>query len=380
MRWCISLILAFACLFADEEAVEPPTSFTRDVLKPFFIPLVSGYHHMRESPFLNTACSDAGALESIGDFFLAPSRYVFGGKTVQKRDGKYEAELSFTYGNHDFIKTSLSILALPVCEAIGSAFKGAALISSQNRLHYQDLKSALKDTTAVSNLDLYRTLGISSFHCGQTAPCLKLVRPSVVPEIHQKELRALSEVADLLNRHGIIFWLDCGSCLGAYRYGGMIPWDDDIDLSIISNDHDNVRKILSTLDPDRFQVQDWSSYLHPKTFLKLYLKETKTLIDLYHYKLDADTKTAAYFYTFKDTSMPENWKKGELAMTKPIPYDVIFPLQKTTFDGMTLWVPHQLEAYLHYKYGENLDPTMIWDEQNQSYKKVKNHPYWKMVD
>ena len=67
-------------------------------------------------------------------------------------------------------------------------------------------------------------------------------------------------------------------------------------------------------------------------------------------------------------------------MTKPIPYSVLFPLKQAKFDGIDVWVPHNLEEFLHSKYGENLSPVMIWDEASKTYLKVMNHPYWHLFD
>ncbi len=378
MRWILGLIFC-TTLFAEEEAVKPPKSFTREVLLPVGMPLVTTYHAIRENPFLNLSRQEATGLEKLGDLFLAPSRYLFGGKTAAIRNGKYEVSLSFSYEKYDGVKTALSVFALPVCEVLGCTLKGISFLSEKTRNDYKHLSELLHEEAVISQ-EFYHLKGLPILHSKKTAPCLGLVRPSVLPEIHQKEIKAFREVCQLLNDHGIVYWLDCGSCLGAYRYGGMIPWDFDIDISILSPDHENVKKILSKLDPEKFQVQDWSSYKYPQTFLKLYLKETKTLIDVYQHDIDPDNRTLTYFYTYKDSFMPDSWKKGELAMTKPIPYDVVFPLRKATFDGMVTWVPNQLEEYLHYKYGPNLSPTMVWDEKTQAYLKVKDHPYWKLIE
>jgi phosphorylcholine metabolism protein LicD len=381
MRKILGFILSCTLLFgAEEETIKPPKSLAREVLQPIFIPVVTAYHNIRENPFLNVSCQDAIGLEKIGDLFLAPSRYLFGGKTATFQNGEWEVSHSFSYEKYDGVKTLLSMIALPISEVIGSIFKGLSFLSQETRQNYTAVSQFLKDKTLSPQFESYQQKGISFLHCDKLAPCLGLVRPSVLPEIHQKEIKAFQEVCQLLNDHEIVYWLDCGSCLGAYRYGGMIPWDFDIDLSILSPDHLNVKKVLSKLDPERFQIQDWSSYKYPKTFLKLYLKETKTLIDIYQHDINPENRTLTYFYTFKNSFIPDSWKKGELAMTKPVPYDVVFPLQKATFDGITTWVPHQLEEYLHYKYGPNLSPTMIWNESTQSYRKVKDHSYWKLVE
>ena len=44
----------------------------------------------------------------------------------------------------------------------------------------------------------------------------------------------LTEIAKDIDRvcreNGIEYFLDSGSCLGAVRHAGFIPWDDDVDV------------------------------------------------------------------------------------------------------------------------------------------------------
>ena len=47
--------------------------------------------------------------------------------------------------------------------------------------------------------------------------------------------RAVSQV---LRDHGVLFWSTGGTTLGIVRHGGLIPWDDDLDISITEQDEE----------------------------------------------------------------------------------------------------------------------------------------------
>ncbi len=370
------LLTAFSNTLSAEEqdGVDVPTDFVRDVMMPIGIPVVSSYHAIRESIFLNTRIQSANVIESMGNFFLTPSQYLFAGKEINR---DCEVKQLFNYHNLHWLKTLASVAVLPFSEVLGAAFKGLAYLSPEVRKRHREIKQNLETTSALkSHLEEYQLKGLPPFYSDEFIPCQNHKRPSNLTKKQKIEIAALKEIVDLFEKHNIVYWIDCGTCIGAYRYGGIIPWDWDIDLSILLPDHDNVKKILSTLDPEKYQIQDWSSYEKPKSFLKLYVKETKNFIDIYHYQINEEDKTVGYFFTYLDSPFPDSWKTAEIKCMPPLKYEEVFPLRKATFDNLTVRAPNDVIAFLQSKYGKNLDPTMLWDEETKTYKKVEDHPYY----
>lgn len=380
MKRFLLLALVLTSLGCAEEAQTrvSETNITRDFLQPLGMPIVTGYHKMRENAFLNTKDKNATGLESVGNFFLIPSRYLFGGKTIEKEENTftYKERPSFHYNKLHWLKTTLAITVLPVSEVVGALCKGLSFLSpSVQKRHDQYLISRFALLPSSKETFQEKT-GIQSLYSEEKIPCLHHARPSKLTVRQTHEVQALKDVVSLLEKHEIPYWIDCGTALGAYRYGGFIPWDWDIDLAILLEDHATVKAVLKQLDPSLYEIQDWSSYSKPCSFLKLYVKKTKNFIDIYHYKTDPEKEQLFFYYTYIDSPFPLSWKEDELKCTKPVSYSTIFPLKRASFDGVDVFAPNHMTAFLQSKYGENLEPSNVWNEEKKIYEKVLSHPYW----
>lgn len=64
---------------------------------------------------------------------------------------------------------------------------------------------------------------------------------------HQlKAVEALKELDALCKENDIQYFLEAGSCLGAIRHKGFIPWDDDIDVDMDLTNFNKFRSVIKT--------------------------------------------------------------------------------------------------------------------------------------
>ena len=67
--------------------------------------------------------------------------------------------------------------------------------------------------------------------------CYRKLKLKITPLEALKELYKLAQdVHTTFERHHLLYFLDFGSAAGAIRHGGIIPWDDDLDIVINTED------------------------------------------------------------------------------------------------------------------------------------------------
>lgn len=87
-----------------------------------------------------------------------------------------------------------------------------------------------------------------------------------IPELLQLQLDILSSIDSYCRKKNIPYFLTGGTCIGAVRHQGYIPWDDDIDIGMTRPNYDRfIREYNEGLDKDKnLKVYapelDWNYY------------------------------------------------------------------------------------------------------------------------
>ena len=78
---------------------------------------------------------------------------------------------------------------------------------------------------------------------------------------HQLRMLEMLKYIDAVCRENDIpYWLSSGTCLGAVRHGGFIPWDDDVDIEMFREDYLRLEKILAIKNDYYLQTHDTDPY------------------------------------------------------------------------------------------------------------------------
>ena len=67
--------------------------------------------------------------------------------------------------------------------------------------------------------------------------------PGIIKRAWAAEMEVLNEIDKVCKKHGIRWFADYGTLLGAVRHGGFVPWDDDMDICMLREDYDRFNEV-----------------------------------------------------------------------------------------------------------------------------------------
>ena len=194
-------------------------------------------------------------------------------------------------------------------------------------------------------------------------------------EVMQSMLRDLmQEIHKICEENNLMYNLFGGSLLGAVRHQDIIPWDDDIDITMPRPDYERFKEIIKKEYSEKFDLYDYprDNYIYP--FAKLCKKNTTLYedslkprysklglyVDIFpvdgipetdevqirkrFYKADK-YKIRTIYCAAKPVASPVWWKK---------PFVLVKILRSAFFGikGYKYYVKKQIEETLRYSYEE----------------------------
>lgn len=137
-------------------------------------------------------------------------------------------------------------------------------------------------------------------------------------ELQQVEFSLLQHTVSICDKLNVRYYMVCGSALGAVKYSGFIPWDDDIDVGMFREDYERFLKHAPDLLPKGLFLRTYRSDAnYYNIFAKLRNSET-TYIERTYGKMDINH--GVYIDIFPLDGYPQNKKRQTVLELKKMFY------------------------------------------------------------
>lgn len=169
--------------------------------------------------------------------------------------------------------------------------------------------------------------------------------------------RMLKNVAEILNSCNIDYWLEGGTLLGIRRENRLLPWDNDIDISMMIDQKPKLDAFYEMLKKDNYRVKS-RYFQHSK---KPFKQDAIRMIKIRERRFFGLVKGAVCLDVFikypeKDLAFWEIDNK-----IKSVPKKFYNSFKTISFKNFEYSIPEETDDYLSYRYGNWETPVKDWD-------------------
>lgn len=102
------------------------------------------------------------------------------------------------------------------------------------------------------------------------------VSGEVLQQLQRVEFDILQAIDTLCSKYDIPYFLAAGTCIGAVRHKGFIPWDDDIDIGMARDDYERFVEVFHAENPSGYWLAEYGTTPHyPLHFVKVCKDNTR---------------------------------------------------------------------------------------------------------
>lgn len=172
------------------------------------------------------------------------------------------------------------------------------------------------------------------------------------PDNQMQLCELMAAVDQLFDKHELDYWIIAGTCLGAVRHKGMIPWDDDIDIGIMKDKESFLTSTHFKTDLDKlglkllkfpfFGYKIMPKNAPPIEAIRVFSPIYYPFVDIFIMK-KSSTNKIEYDRKSAQISYPKEWF-----------YEFeIFPTQRMDFGSFRFKGPRSPNNYLARSYGND---------------------------
>jgi phosphorylcholine metabolism protein LicD len=167
----------------------------------------------------------------------------------------------------------------------------------------------------------------------------------------------LREIVTILDNSNINYCLEGGTLLGIYRENRLLPWDSDLDLSILEDELHKIDQLTTLLKEKKFRVRFRYFETSDVHFIKGNLRILKIRKQQFFGLIKSPVCLEIFIKYKKDDHV--FWKVSDKTMGAP--FQFYKTIKNLLFQGQEYKIPGETEAYLTHKYGDWKTPVKEWN-------------------
>ncbi len=166
--------------------------------------------------------------------------------------------------------------------------------------------------------------------------------------------------ADVLNANKCTWWLEAGTCLGAIRENGFIPYDPDIDIGLHPKELPKWDKLQADMLAAGYEL--YRAWTHGKRNIELSYKRNGIKLDLFFFYDGGD----GFWWhgAFGPNPVTGAWGKDHEFLPHVFSASLFKDLKPWVLNAVPCHVPDPAKRYLIERYG------FTWPHRQQAYR------YW----